>query len=127
MSRDWLCTFFFATDRWTHIPSGRVYHTTYSPPKKPGVDDVTGEPLTQREDDTEAKVRARLQVYHSQTMPLLEYYKEKGILITITADTSHEGWELIKKALFEKYGIKAALWVIVDCLYHGIGNFELIF
>jgi adenylate kinase len=95
-------------NRWVHVPSGRVYHTTYSPPKKPGVDDVTGEPLTQRDDDTEARVRDRLNVYHSQTKPLLHYYKDKGLLITITADTSHEGYELIKKALYNRYGITAS-------------------
>jgi adenylate kinase len=96
---------FLSSDRWVHVPSGRVYHTSYSPPNTPRIDDVTGEPLSQRDDDTEARVRDRLKVYHSQTKPLLQYYKEKDILMTITADTSHEGYELIKKALFDRFGV----------------------
>jgi adenylate kinase family enzyme len=92
-------------DRWVHVPSGRVYHTTYSPPKKAGFDDVTGEPLTQRDDDTEARVMDRLKVYHSYTAPLLDYYKKKGILTTITADTSHEGYVLIQQALKDQFGL----------------------
>ena len=83
-----------------------MYHTSYSPPKKPGFDDVTGEALTQREDDTEARVRDRLNVYHSKTKPLLKYYQDKGLLINIKADTSHEGYEIIKQRLLERYGIK---------------------
>ena len=61
--------------RLMHEASGRVYHTVFNPPKHPGVDDVTGEPLTQRDDDKEETVRKRLSVYHQQTKPLLDYYK----------------------------------------------------
>jgi len=60
--------------RWSHVPSGRTYHVKFNPPRVAGRDDVTGEPLTQREDDQEATVRNRLQVYHRQTEPLVEYY-----------------------------------------------------
>ena len=60
--------------RWSHVPSGRTYHLKFNPPKVAGQDDVTGEPLTQREDDREATVRNRLEVYHRQTEPLIEYY-----------------------------------------------------
>lgn len=60
--------------RRVHEASGRVYHVTNNPPKREGVDDVTGEPLTQRVDDTEETVRKRLQVYHDQTKPLVDYY-----------------------------------------------------
>jgi adenylate kinase len=60
--------------RWSHVPSGRTYHEKFNPPKVAGKDDVTGEPLTQREDDGEQTVRNRLQVYHRQTEPLIEYY-----------------------------------------------------
>ena len=60
--------------RWSHVPSGRTYHLKFNPPKVAGKDDVTGEPLTQREDDREATVRNRLEVYHRQTEPLIEYY-----------------------------------------------------
>lgn len=60
--------------RWVHLSSGRTYHVKFNPPKVPGKDDATGEALTQREDDKEETVRKRLQVYHSQTEPLVEYY-----------------------------------------------------
>jgi len=61
--------------RRVHPDSGRIYHIQYSPPKKLGVDDVTGEPLIQRDDDKEETVRKRLAVYHEQTEPLVSYYK----------------------------------------------------
>jgi len=60
--------------RRVHLPSGRTYHVKYNPPKVAGKDDVTGEDLIQRGDDTEATVRHRLEVYHRQTRPLVEYY-----------------------------------------------------
>jgi len=62
--------------RRVHEGSGRVYHTTFNPPKVAGVDDVTGEPLVQRKDDGEETVRHRLSVYHAQTEPLVEFYKK---------------------------------------------------
>ncbi|WP_250657542.1 adenylate kinase [Alkalimarinus coralli] len=61
--------------RRVHEASGRVYHIKYNAPKVEGKDDETGEPLIQREDDTEATVRKRLDVYHAQTAPLVEYYQ----------------------------------------------------
>lgn len=65
--------------RRVHESSGRVYHIKHNPPKKPDFDDVTGEPLIQRPDDTEETVRKRLQVYHDQTKPLVDFYsKMKG-------------------------------------------------
>ncbi len=60
--------------RRVHPGSGRTYHLIYNPPKTENTDDITGEPLIQRADDTEATVRKRLQVYHLQTSPLVEYY-----------------------------------------------------
>ena len=60
--------------RRVHMASGRTYHLEYNPPKVKGHDDVTGEPLIQRDDDQEATVRKRLEVYQSQTRPLVEYY-----------------------------------------------------
>ncbi len=62
--------------RRVHPASGRVYHIEHNPPKEPGKDDVTGEALIQREDDQESTVRNRLSVYHDQTAPLVEYYKQ---------------------------------------------------
>ena len=60
--------------RLFHVASGRSYHVKFNPPKSPGLDDVTGEPLIQRDDDKEATVRKRLQVYQDQTRPLVDYY-----------------------------------------------------
>jgi len=60
--------------RRSHPASGRTYHLTFNPPKRPGVDDVTGEPLVQRDDDREETVLKRLQVYTAQTRPLVDYY-----------------------------------------------------
>lgn len=62
--------------RRVHMDSGRVYHVDFNPPAKEGVDDVTGEALIQREDDTEETVRKRLSVYHDQTLPLVIFYQE---------------------------------------------------
>jgi adenylate kinase len=62
------------TGRRTHPVSGRTYHVRFNPPKVEGVDDVTGEPLIQRDDDKEDTVRKRLEVYESQTRPLIGYY-----------------------------------------------------
>ncbi len=60
--------------RRVHPGSGRTYHVEYNPPKVPGKDDVTGEPLVQRPDDNEETVRKRIATYHSQTKPLIAYY-----------------------------------------------------
>jgi adenylate kinase len=64
--------------RRIHPRSGRVYHIVYKPPKSPNVDDITGEPLVQRDDDIAETVRERLKVYHEQTRPLIEFYKHLG-------------------------------------------------
>ncbi|HXZ91880.1 MAG TPA: adenylate kinase [Burkholderiales bacterium] len=61
--------------RRVHLASGRTYHEKYNPPRVAGRDDVTGEPLVLREDDKEATVRKRLEVYKAQTRPLIEYYQ----------------------------------------------------
>ncbi|MBS0317658.1 MAG: adenylate kinase [Proteobacteria bacterium] len=60
--------------RRSHPASGRTYHVKFNPPKVTGRDDVTGEPLIQRDDDREETVRTRLDVYSSQTRPLVDYY-----------------------------------------------------
>jgi adenylate kinase len=61
--------------RRVHLASGRTYHIIFNPPKEEGKDDVSGEPLIQRDDDKEETVRKRLDVYHAQTEPLIDYYK----------------------------------------------------
>ena len=65
--------------RRVHQPSGRSYHLEFNPPEKDGVDDVTGEPLTQRDDDKPETVKNRLEVYWEQTNPLIVYYRSKSV------------------------------------------------
>lgn len=60
--------------RRMHPASGRTYHVDFNPPKVPGKDDVTGEPLIQRADDNEETVKKRIATYHAQTKPLIDYY-----------------------------------------------------
>ena len=77
--------------RRVHPGSGRNYHLVYQPPKNEGVDDITGEPLVQREDDMPATVKHRLQVYQDETKPLVAYYqsqKSKSALKYIAVDGS---------------------------------------
>jgi adenylate kinase len=62
--------------RRAHLASGRTYHIKFNPPRVEGRDDVSGEPLVQRDDDKEETVRNRLEVYHRQTEPLIEYYRK---------------------------------------------------
>jgi adenylate kinase len=76
------------TGRRVHPGSGRVYHVIYNPPKTEGMDDVTGEALQQREDDTESTVRERLSVYYEQTQPLVSYYQGKSSLKYLEIDGS---------------------------------------
>ncbi|WP_328358833.1 adenylate kinase [Streptomyces sp. NBC_00457] len=65
--------------------SAHVFHVTYSAPKKDGVCDVCGGELYQRDDDSEETVRKRLEVYHTQTEPIIDYYKTQGLVVTINA------------------------------------------
>ena len=65
--------------RRVHQPSGRSYHLEFNPPEKDGLDDVTGEPLIQRDDDKPETVKNRLEVYWEQTNPLIVYYRSKSI------------------------------------------------
>ena len=70
--------------------SGRSYHKEFNPPKKPMTDDITGEPLIQRSDDNAATLIKRLDAYHKQTVPVVEYYKKKGIWSGVDASQSPE-------------------------------------
>lgn len=76
--------------RWMS-PSGRVYHALYNPPKVKWVDDVDGSQLYQREDDKPETVRHRIDVYNEQTAPLIDFYRQKGLLVEIDGTQSIEG------------------------------------
>ncbi|GGP91228.1 adenylate kinase [Streptomyces roseolilacinus] len=65
--------------------SAHVFHVTYSPPKQEGVCDVCGGELYQRDDDSEGTVRTRLEVYHTQTEPIIDHYRAQGLVVTISA------------------------------------------
>ncbi|QRW00606.1 adenylate kinase [Ceratobasidium sp. AG-Ba] len=84
-------------DRWVHLPSGRVYNTSYNRPRVEGRDDVTGEPLVKRPDDNEATFRRRLEQFDAHTSPLLNYYASTvnpstTKLVTLSGRTSDEIW-----------------------------------
>ena len=64
--------------RRVHPASGRSYHLEFNPPKVTGQDDITGEPLVQRPDDQEETVRKRIDIYHAQTKPLVEFYRNQS-------------------------------------------------
>ncbi|XP_075491666.1 adenylate kinase 4-like [Primulina tabacum] len=88
------------TGRWIHPSSGRSYHTKFAPPKVAGVDDVTGEPLIQRKDDTAAVLKSRLEAFHKQTEPVIDYYNKKGIVANLPAEKSpQEVTAEVKKVL----------------------------
>ncbi len=98
--------------RWIHKSSGRSYHVKYAPPKsmkldKSGqpiattmTDDITGEPLMQRPDDTATALVKRLQGYHNDTVPILEHYRPAGIVRAVNANQGMEGvWNEVLEAL----------------------------
>ena len=76
--------------RWTCPACGKVYHEKYNPPKAQGVCDVDGTTLIQREDDKAETVERRIRVYMEQTSPLIEYYRQKGLLIEVDGTKSIE-------------------------------------
>lgn len=85
------------TGRLMHPASGRTYHKVFNPPKSPMKDDVTGEPLIQRSDDTEEVLKKRLGTYHQQTSPVVSYYQKTGIWSPI--DASQEPGQVWKSIL----------------------------
>ena len=88
------------TGRRIHKPSGRTYHVKFNPPKVEGKDDLTGEALIQRDDDKEAIIKGRLNVYHEQTSPILDYYRNQQKLSTINADAAmDEIWKDVQSKL----------------------------
>lgn len=86
-------------DRWVHPGSGRIYNTLFNPPKVPGKDDETGEDLIQREDDKPESVRNRLQVFSDNTKPVLDFYREKGVLKDFHGTESKKIWPHVEAHL----------------------------
>jgi len=84
------------SDRYVHLPSGRVYNMTYNKPEVPGFDDITGEPLTKRPDDNPETFASRLNKFYEATSPLLGYYASQPStvtkLVTLKGSTSDEIW-----------------------------------
>jgi adenylate kinase len=76
--------------RWVHPASGRVYNTGFNAPKVPGKDDVTGEKLVQREDDSEEVWKERLRKFEEGSGPLLDWYRKKGVLWAVKGNSSDE-------------------------------------
>ncbi|KAJ3283447.1 hypothetical protein HDU79_009068 [Rhizoclosmatium sp. JEL0117] len=92
-------------DRWIHAPSGRTYNLSFNPPKVAGRDDVTGEVLTKRADDDLETFKSRIQTFNQTTTPILEYYRNKGLLNSFVGKTSDELFPQIHsslKPLFKK-------------------------
>ena len=79
-------------NRWTHLPSGRVYNVGFNDPKVAGKDDVTGEPLVQRDDDSEATWRRRLSTFHETSEQLLNFYRKKApeMVVDVKGNSSNE-------------------------------------
>lgn len=85
--------------RWVHEASGRVYNTTFNPPKVAGLDDITGEPLVKRADDDEETYRTRFRKFQETSEPLLDHYANKGVLLEVEGMSSDE----ISPKLFEAF------------------------
>lgn len=90
--------------RRVHLQSGRTYHVEFNPSKVEGVDDVTGEPLIQRDDDKEETVRKRLSVYHEQTKPLVGYYSAPGQQVQFSSIAGVGSVDEITKKVFAVFG-----------------------
>jgi adenylate kinase len=78
------------TGRWTCRAEGHIYHEKFNPPKQAGICDIDGSELYQREDDKEETVKTRIQVYLDNTSPLIEYYRQVGLLKEIEGDQDIE-------------------------------------
>ncbi|ORY78378.1 adenylate kinase-domain-containing protein [Leucosporidium creatinivorum] len=96
-------------ERWIHAPSGRVYNSSFNPPKVPGKDDITGEPLSQRPDDTAEIFAKRLSSFHTENNPLLSHYASSSVklnpattvpkLVTLSGRTSDEIFPKLESAI----------------------------
>ncbi|KAI8385027.1 adenylate kinase-domain-containing protein [Radiomyces spectabilis] len=97
-------------DRWVHIPSGRVYNLSYNPPRVPGLDDLTGEPLSKRPDDSPEVFHVRMQQHKAMTAPLLNHYRT--IAVTVCGNTSDEIYPQIEREIVNRLGVLPSNLVI---------------
>ncbi|NXE97484.1 KAD4 kinase, partial [Menura novaehollandiae] len=88
--------------RWVHPGSGRVYNMDFNPPHVQGIDDLTGEPLVQREDDRPEAVAARLRKYKDAAKPVIELYKSRGILHSFSGTETNKIWPYVYTLLSSK-------------------------
>ncbi|NWU32736.1 KAD4 kinase, partial [Dyaphorophyia castanea] len=88
--------------RWVHPASGRVYNMDFNPPHTQGVDDLTGEPLVQREDDRPEAVAARLRKYKDAAKPVIELYRSRGILHSFSGTETNKIWPYVYTLLSSK-------------------------
>ncbi len=97
------------TGRWTCRASGHVFHEKFNPPRQPGRCDHDGSDLYQREDDKAETVSRRIRVYFEQTMPLIDYYRRKGLLVEV------DGSAIDRKSKRRFTGCTAAKRVSYGC------------
>lgn len=98
-------------ERWTHMPSGRVYNLSFNPPKVPGRDDVTGEPLERREDDNPDTFKKRIDSFHAETEPMIEHFRTLRspddtalpLVVDLAGHTSDEIWPKLQRVLHDRF------------------------
>lgn len=91
--------------RWVHVPSGRVYNLDYNPPKVPFKDDITGEPLSKREDDTAEVFQRRLDQYNKEIDPLKDFYNKKDVLYKVSGATSDVIFPKLSNLILQNFGV----------------------
>jgi len=98
------------SDRWVHLPSGRVYNLAYNRPRVEGRDDATGEPLSKRPDDNPEIFARRLKKFYESTSPLISYYASRASpltkLVTLSGTTSDEIWPKLERVVKESFPIR---------------------
>lgn len=91
--------------RWVHVPSGRVYNLDYNPPRVPFKDDITGEPLSKREDDTAEVFQKRLDQYNKEIGPLKDFYNNKDVLYKVGGATSDVIFPKLSNLILQNFGV----------------------
>lgn len=91
--------------RWVHVPSGRVYNLDYNPPRVPFKDDITGEPLSKREDDTAEVFQKRLDQYNKEIGPLKDFYNNKDVLYKVSGSTSDVIFPKLSNLILQNFGV----------------------